>query len=332
MFPKSIDNVPTIEMFDAIHDHLEGGLSQTWNIISRSNDPKMKDFDRNCPISHIYKVDENYLYASVMCMKLPVCEWEDVDLKGRTLQEWVEFIREIENDLNNDLSVEEKLKMLYENEPTWNQGEDCFIIWATLDCSNPEYVKKWNEMSLCPVHQSITEFSDIILRVAKDEPIDKERGKVSVSRLCSSLYPISEPTPFYYLQLKQFLEQGGKISSITRILKAHQEPFMKEFCMSVQELRKNARSDYEDKLFKLILNALYGKTIMDESRFCHSFFITDPKKLRKEMKDISGLETLSFISPDMAFMMKKLPDFEFSIPVGVGFAVLGLSKWLVSRD
>ena len=61
MFPKSIKNVPTIEMFNAIHDHLEGGLSQTWNILSRSNDSKMKDFDRNCPISHIYKVDDNYL-------------------------------------------------------------------------------------------------------------------------------------------------------------------------------------------------------------------------------------------------------------------------------
>ena len=101
--------------------------------------------------------------------------------------------------------------------------------------------------------------------------------------------------------------------------------------MKVQDLRKNARSDYEDKLFKLILNALYGKTTMDESRFCHSFFITDPNKLRKEMKDISGLDTLSFISPDMAFMMKKLPDFDFSSPVGVGFAVLGLSKWIVAK-
>ena len=70
------------------------------------------------------------------------------------------FPKSIENDLNNDLTVEEKLKMLYDNEPTFNQGGNCFIIWATLDCSNPEYVKKWNDMSLCPVHQFTTEFSD----------------------------------------------------------------------------------------------------------------------------------------------------------------------------
>ena len=101
--------------------------------------------------------------------------------------------------------------------------------------------------------------------------------------------------------------------------------------MSVQDLRKNPRSHFEDKLYKLIINALCGKTIMDESIFCHIFFLTDPDKLRKQMQDISGLETLSFISPDMAFMMNKLPDFDFTSPVVVGFAVLGLSKWLVAR-
>ena len=36
---------------------------------------------------------------------------------------------------------------MFENEPAWKQGDDCYIIWATLDCSNPEYVKKWNESS-----------------------------------------------------------------------------------------------------------------------------------------------------------------------------------------
>ena len=72
---------------------------------------------------------------------------------------------------------------------------------------------------------------------------------------------------------------------------------MKEFCMSVQELRKGARSDFQDKLYKLILNALYGKTIMDESRDCNSQFIDNPDKLRKEMRDVSNLDNLSVITP-----------------------------------
>ena len=186
-------------------------------------------------------------------------------------------------------------------------------------------------MSLCPMRQEIKEFSDRNLTIAVEEPYDKEKKSVTVSRLTSSLYPVYEPHPFYYLQLKQFLEQGGKIPSITRVVRAKQEPFMKEFCMSVQELRKGARSDFEDKLYKLILNALYGKTIMDESRFCSSKFIDNPDKLRKEMIYVSNFDTLSVISPTMVFMMKKRTEFEFTSPVGVGFAVLGLSKWMVAR-
>ena len=178
---------------------------------------------------------------------------------------------------------------MFENEPAWKQGDDCYIIWATLDCSNLEYVKKWNELSLCPIRREITEFSDRNLPVAEEE-------QGSVSRLLSSLYPLTEPHPFHYIQLKQFIQQGGKITSITRILKARQDAFMKEFCMTVQNLRRNARSDFEDKMYKLVLNALYGKTIMNELNFCQSKFITKPEELRKEMRDSNRLITLNPIT------------------------------------
>src|SRR5271157_394319 len=49
------------------------------------------------------------------------------------------------------------------------------------------------------------------------------------------------------------------------------------------------------------------------------------------MRDVSNLDTLSVISPNMVFMMKKRTEFEYTNPVGVGFAVLGLSKWMVAR-
>src|SRR5271157_2950699 len=49
------------------------------------------------------------------------------------------------------------------------------------------------------------------------------------------------------------------------------------------------------------------------------------------MRDVSNIDTLSITSPNMVFMMKKITEFEFTSPVGVGFAVLGLSKWMVAR-
>ena len=166
MYPQTIPNVPNIELFDAIHEHLEGGLSQTCNILSRSNDPRMQDFDRNCPVSNIYKVDENSLYASAMCMKLPIGEWEEINPSCKSLADWIELLRTIEDDLNSNLSLDEKYAMVDGNEAEMETRKHCYIIWATLDCSKPEYIKKWNEMSLCPIGKkpksSQTEISQLL--------------------------------------------------------------------------------------------------------------------------------------------------------------------------
>jgi hypothetical protein len=74
-------------------------------------------------------------------MKLPIGEWEEISPSCKTIADWVEFIRNIEDDMNNNLSLNENYAMVFENEPRWKQGEHCYIIWATLDCSNPEYIK-----------------------------------------------------------------------------------------------------------------------------------------------------------------------------------------------
>ena len=148
MYPKFIKNVPSLEMYQAIREHLDGGLSQTWNILSRSNDPRMPDYNPEIEISNIYKIDENRLYASIMCMKLPVGDWEEVDVNSKSVTEWYLFFKEIEDKLNKNIIQEENFKIMFENEPAWKQGDGCYIIWASLDCSNPEYIKNWNELFL----------------------------------------------------------------------------------------------------------------------------------------------------------------------------------------
>ena len=65
----------------------------------------------------------NTMYPSVMCMKLPVGEFEYNDVSEKTLDEWIEFFRTIEDDLNKYLTEQEKYGIKFENEPAWKQGE-----------------------------------------------------------------------------------------------------------------------------------------------------------------------------------------------------------------
>ena len=46
------------------------------------------------------------------------------------------------------------------------------------------------------------------------------------------------------------------------------------------------------------------------------------------MRDVSYLDTLSVITPNMVFMMKKRSEFEYTIPVGVGFCC----SWAFKMD
>ena len=49
------------------------------------------------------------------------------------------------------------------------------------------------------------------------------------------------------------------------------------------------------------------------------------------MRDCNRLVTLTPITEYLWFMMKKREEYKLYSPVGVGFSVLGLSKWMVAR-
>ena len=69
----------------------------------------------------------NSMYPSVMCMKLPTGEFEYLDVTSKTLEEWIEFFRQIEEELNSNLTLEDKYNIKFENEPEWKQGEYCYF-------------------------------------------------------------------------------------------------------------------------------------------------------------------------------------------------------------
>jgi hypothetical protein len=104
--------------------------------------------------------------------------------------------------------------MKFENEPAWKQGEYCYYVQMTTQYSNPNYIKKFREMYILPVRTDITSFS-------QRNALGFDGGKVS--QLTSSLLPITTPHFSHYLQVKQFIEQGGTITSITRIIHSKQE-------------------------------------------------------------------------------------------------------------
>ena len=58
-------------------------------------------------------------------------------------------------------------------------------------------------------------------------------------------------------------------------------PILKDFCDEVQEFRKKSNTEFEKSFYKLILNSLYGRMLMNTRKFCDSYIVSDKYQYQK---------------------------------------------------
>ena len=79
-----------------------------------------------------------------------------------------------------------------------------------------------------------------------------------------------------------------------------QEPVLKDFCDKVQKWRAEAKTQFEKDYYKLILNSLYGRMLMNMRKFSDSELITDPLRFEK-VKESNRFRYLGKVSDNMMF-------------------------------
>ena len=86
----------------------------------------------------------------------------------------------------------------------------------------------------------------------------------------------------YYKNLEYYMKLGLKITKIHRILTFDEKPFLKEYIDLNTNLRKEAKNDLEKDLFKLMNNAIFGKSMENVlNRSNIKLINNDPEKLLK---------------------------------------------------
>ena len=128
--------------------------------------------------------------------------------------------------------------------------------------------------------------------------------------------------------LKQALNHGLKLKKVHRIIEFNQEAWLKNYIDMNTELRKIAKNDFEKDFFKLMNNAVFGKTMENVRKHRDIKLVTTDKKRRKLVSE-ANYHTMNYISEDLSITEMKRTKVKMNKPIYLGLSILEISKLLM---
>ncbi|XP_074026944.1 uncharacterized protein isoform X2 [Leptinotarsa decemlineata] len=184
-----------------------------------------------------------------------------------------------------------------------------------VDLEYPQHLHdKHRDIPFCPEH----------INPKTMMPPTKPR---EISKLMATLKP-KEKYVIHYRALKQALANGLVLKKILRVLKFKQSPWLKSYIDLNTELRKKATNEFEKNLYKLMNNAVFGKTMENVRKRVNIHLLTEWCGRYGAEAHIAKPEFKSAAVFDenlVAVELNKLQIF-LNKPIYVGQAILDLAK------
>ena len=130
----------------------------------------------------------------------------------------------------------------------------------------------------------------------------------------------------YYKNLEYYMQLGIKVDKIHKILIFDEKSFLKEYIDLNTELRKNSKNDLEKDLFKLMNNAICGKSmenVLNKSNI--KLINNNPEKLLKLIKE-PNFEHIHKISDKQVLVQSKPVKTKFNKLIYLGACILETIK------
>ena len=128
--------------------------------------------------------------------------------------------------------------------------------------------------------------------------------------------------------LKQALNDGLKLKKVHRIIKFNQEAWLKTYIDMNSEFRKITKNDFEKDFFKLMNNAVFGKTMENVRKHRDIKLLTTDEKRSKLVSELS-FHTMNCISENLSIIERKRAKVKMNKPIYLGLSILEISKILM---
>ena len=127
---------------------------------------------------------------------------------------------------------------------------------------NEDFIKNYNEESDEGYFLEVdVQYLEKLHELHNDLPFLPERMKIEkVEKLVANLHDKTEYV-IHIRNLKQALNHGLVLKKVHRVIKFNQNAWLKPYIDMNTDLRKKAKNDFEKDFFKLMNNAVFGKTM-----------------------------------------------------------------------
>ena len=128
--------------------------------------------------------------------------------------------------------------------------------------------------------------------------------------------------------LKQALNHGLILKRVHKVIEFEQEAWLKPYIMMNTELSMQAKNDFEKDFFKLMNNAVFGKT-MENVKNDRDIKIVTTDKRGSILASKPNYHSTKYISKYLLIMEMKKAEIKMNKPIYLGQAILDISKTLI---
>ena len=183
---------------------------------------------------------------------------------------------------------------------------------------NEEFIKNYNENSnrgyILEVHVKYPKKIHDSLRAL---PFLPKRVKIDkCKKLVCNLHD-KKKYVVHIMSLKQALNHGLKLKRVHRMIEFNQKAWLKPYIDMNTELRRLAKDDFEKDLFKLMNNAVFGKTMENIRKHRNIKLVTTDKKRNKLVSE-PNYHMINYISEDLSIIEMNKTKLKMNTPIYLG--------------
>ena len=294
MTKVELEKISDSEKHVFIESGMRLGICQISKRYSKASNKFCPDYDPNNPEVYIKYLDMNNLYGHAMSEYLPYGGFK-----------WVK--------VNNE-SVNRVL----------NKSDNSFHgYFLEVDLDYPENLHDiHNDLPMAPGKIKVTEEMLSSTQLEIKNNCDIKVGEIN--KLTPNLYS-KKNYVLHYRNLKYYLSQGLILKKVHRKLEFKQSHWMKPYIDFNTQKRMEATNEADKKLFKLLNNAVFGKTMENMRKRMKIRIIKKPKDFLKYASRPTYINHNIF-GKNLVKIHEKKELLTLNKPIYVGCTVLELSK------